>query len=62
MVPILTELMVWQYNVKILTKCENSYKRGSRALLNHALEKAYLVNRVRASLPEKKPFNLSTKG
>ena len=56
MVPVLTELTVWQYSVKILTKCENSYKRGSRALLSHTLEKAYLINRVRASLPEEKPL------
>ena len=62
MVPVLTELTVWHYNMKILTKCENSYERGSRALLNHTLGRAYLINRVRASLPEKKPYNLSTKG
>ena len=55
----------WQYGAimrKHWRNVENSYKRGSRALLNHTLERAYLVNRVRASPPEKKPFNLSTKG
>ena len=55
----------WQYGAimrKHWRNVENSYKRGSRALLNHTLERAYLINRVRASPPEKKPFNLSTKG